>query len=65
LAAGLCTRCRHAEVLRSKRSAFLRCARAATDARFARYPALPVLTCPGFESASDGPAAPARETPGA
>jgi citrate lyase subunit beta/citryl-CoA lyase len=36
LSAGLCASCRHAEILRSKRSAFLRCARAAADARFAR-----------------------------
>ena len=45
--AGLCATCRHAEVLRSKRSAFLRCARADQDARFPRYPGLPVLSCVG------------------
>ncbi|MEO8195834.1 MAG: hypothetical protein ABI689_03845 [Thermoanaerobaculia bacterium] len=54
-AAGLCAGCRHAEFLRSRRSAFLRCARAAADPRYPRYPGLPVLTCPGFESV------PARE----
>jgi len=48
--AGLCAECRHGEVLRSRRSAFLRCARADTDARFARYPGLPVATCEGFEA---------------
>jgi hypothetical protein len=30
-------------------STFYRCARAETDARFARYPALPVVTCIGYE----------------
>jgi hypothetical protein len=49
-AVGLCAGCRHARVQRSERgSAFWRCARAATDPRFARYPALPVRACPGCE----------------
>lgn len=52
--AGLCGRCRHAERLASPRSTFLRCARAAADPRFARYPALPVLACAGFEPAPEG-----------
>ena len=50
LRAGLCDACRHAEILRSKRSAFLRCARADQDARFPRYRALPVLSCEGYEA---------------
>lgn len=52
--AGLCARCRHAELLRSPRSTFLRCARAAADSRFARFPTLPVLACAGFEAAPGG-----------
>jgi hypothetical protein len=48
--AGLCDSCRHAEILRSRRSAFLRCGRAASDARFPRYPGLPVLACEGWEA---------------
>lgn len=48
--AGLCATCRHAEILRSKRSSFLRCALADRDARFPRYPGLPVLSCSGFDS---------------
>lgn len=32
-------------------SVFFRCARADTDARFVRYPPLPVLACPGYEDA--------------
>jgi hypothetical protein len=30
-------------------SVFYRCARAESDPRFARYPPLPVLACPGYE----------------
>ena len=47
---GLCADCRHAREQRSARgSTFWRCVRAETDARFLRYPALPVRECPGFE----------------
>ena len=60
--AGLCARCRHGEVLRSKRSAFLRCARADRDERFSRYPGLPVVACRGFETAAA--AQPAVRAPG-
>lgn len=44
---GLCATCRHAELLASRRSVFLRCGLAATDPRFPRYPPLPVLRCAG------------------
>jgi hypothetical protein len=48
--AGLCAECRHARRIRSGRGAtFLLCGRAAHDQRFARYPPLPVLRCPGHE----------------
>ncbi|HVC19661.1 MAG TPA: hypothetical protein VNE16_06265 [Vicinamibacterales bacterium] len=48
--AGLCASCRHVRVVESDRgSIFYQCRRAATDARFARYPALPVRWCPGYE----------------
>jgi len=48
---GLCARCRHARVQTTARgSAFWRCLRAETDARFVRYPALPVRDCPGYEA---------------
>lgn len=48
--AGLCDRCVHAEIVRSKRSLFLRCRLADTDSRFDKYPRLPVLACGGFEA---------------
>ncbi len=47
---GLCAACVHARVQRSaKGSSFWRCARADDDARFRRYPPLPVRVCPGHE----------------
>ena len=49
-AAGLCADCRHARRVRSARGAlFLLCERARSDPRYARYPPLPVLQCPGHE----------------
>lgn len=47
---GLCSRCRHAHVIRShKGSTFYMCGLAATDPRFVKYPALPVRSCDGYE----------------
>jgi hypothetical protein len=45
---GLCAACAFAAVVRSKRSAFLRCGRSDSDPTFPRYPRLPVLACAGF-----------------
>jgi|GEM_PF-3295458 len=47
--AGLCASCRHAEILASKRSSFLRCGRERFDPSFPKYPRLPVVACPGHE----------------
>ena len=47
---GLCADCRHAQRLASKRSHFLRCRKSDEDPRFARYPALPVVACEGYEA---------------
>jgi hypothetical protein len=50
---GLCESCRYARVVRSARnSAFWQCGRAADDARFVKYPRLPVDRCDGFEPAA-------------
>jgi hypothetical protein len=47
---GLCAECKHARVQRNARgSEFWRCLKAETDARFERYPRLPVSQCPGYE----------------
>lgn len=50
---GLCATCRHARILASKTSLFLRCAMAEVDPDFPRYPRLPVLTCRGYEWAEE------------
>lgn len=47
--AGLCETCRHARVLASRTSLFLRCGLAETDPSFPRYPPLPVVACRGYE----------------
>lgn len=48
--AGLCNACLHQRVVTSGRgSAFSMCRLAAIDARFPRYPRLPVVACDGFE----------------
>jgi hypothetical protein len=48
--AGLCTTCRHAMLRPTNRgTTYLRCGRAAQDARFPKYPRLPVRTCAGHE----------------
>jgi len=49
--AGLCAACVHLDLLRSPRSTFVRCGLAAADARFPRYPRLPVVDCAGFRQA--------------
>lgn len=47
---GLCGRCRWARLLETRRgSRFWLCGRSASDPRFPRYPALPVLRCRGFQ----------------
>ncbi len=51
---GLCAGCVHGRPVATARgSLFWLCRRSATDRHYPRYPALPVLACPGFEP--DGP----------
>jgi hypothetical protein len=48
---GLCASCRHARRSGNARgSSFWQCLRARCDARFARYPRLPVTRCGGHEA---------------
>ena len=56
LAPGLCAGCRWGRVVRSTRgSSFLLCENHFADARFPKYPRLPVTQCSGFEkSGHDG-----------
>lgn len=52
---GLCAACRHVRRTETTRgSVFWRCGRAETDPRYARYPRLPVATCPGYEAIGKG-----------
>jgi GrpB-like predicted nucleotidyltransferase (UPF0157 family) len=50
---GLCSDCLHARRLESPRgSVFILCNLSLTDARFPKYPRLPVLSCSGYRSKS-------------
>ncbi|MDT4918745.1 MAG: hypothetical protein QOH89_3445 [Pseudonocardiales bacterium] len=54
---GLCGQCSHAIVRPTRRgTVYLRCALAASDSRFAKYPRLPVTECAGFRPAAREPA---------
>jgi len=49
--AGLCASCRHARAVKSARgSEFWLCQRSRSDARYPKYPPLPVLRCLGYEA---------------
>jgi hypothetical protein len=55
-AAGLCDRCRHQQVVTTRRgSRFSLCKRSKTDPAYPKYPRLPVLRCAGFEPRSADP----------
>jgi hypothetical protein len=46
---GLCASCVHAQrITSSKGSSFVLCRLSYTDARFPRYPRLPILACDGY-----------------
>jgi hypothetical protein len=52
---GLCADCRFMRLVQSDRgSAFFLCERSLTDPSYAKYPRLPVLQCPGYESNREG-----------
>lgn len=49
---GLCADCRFARLIRSDRGAvFYQCLKSFEDARFPKYPRLPVWECSGYERA--------------
>jgi hypothetical protein len=49
---GLCSHCRHVQVIDSARgSSFYLCRLSLVNPAFAKYPRLPVLRCAGFEEA--------------
>jgi len=52
--AGLCADCVHSQRVESSRgSVFFLCELSRTDARFARYPRLPMLVCAGYAQRGD------------
>ena len=62
---GLCLTCRHVRVVQNAHSStFYLCRRAEDDARFARYPRLPVLRCAGYEPAEESEDAASHPSPG-
>jgi hypothetical protein len=54
--AGICNACRHQQLVRTTRgSVFSLCRRSRDEPeRFARYPRLPVMACPGFAESDAG-----------
>jgi hypothetical protein len=53
-ATGLCSTCRHAQVIESsKGSVFWLCELSKSDPRFPKYPRLPVLSCAGYQPAAN------------
>jgi hypothetical protein len=51
---GLCAGCAHARQVSSARgSIFWLCRKSESDARFPKYPRLPVLRCEGYERAGN------------
>jgi hypothetical protein len=45
---GLCSTCVHCRLIRARHSTFYLCQRSFSDARFPKYPPLPVLRCIGY-----------------
>ncbi|HEU5253975.1 MAG TPA: hypothetical protein VFU16_11690 [Solirubrobacterales bacterium] len=57
--AGLCDSCAHQRLVPNTRgSVFSLCERSREDPAYARYPRLPVLSCPGWERAGADPERP-------
>ena len=61
--AGLCARCVHAHIVATPRSRFWMCLLSRTDARFIRYPRLPVLACAGHSPLPEGQEPPSGPPP--
>lgn len=51
---GLCRGCRNAHMVKTPRSEFWLCRLSASDARFEKYPRLPVKECPGYAPGGSG-----------
>jgi hypothetical protein len=60
---GLCATCAHCRVVATARSAFYLCGRSFDDARFRKYPPLPVLRCVGYQRGRPGPSSDQPDSP--
>lgn len=61
---GLCESCRNAEITANRRgSRFYLCKLSAGDARFPKYPRLPVLACEGYDPRPGQEVSPGPGTP--
>jgi hypothetical protein len=60
---GLCDICVHQRLVPNTRgSVFSLCERSADDPAYVRYPAIPILDCPGFQPKSDNSEPPTDPT---
>ena len=51
---GLCQSCKHVQVVKSaKGSLFFLCMFSKIDSSFSKYPRLPILACPAYQTADD------------
>lgn len=56
---GLCDGCAHQRIVRSGRgSVFSLCERSFADPRYAKYPPVPVASCPGYDPRPQDPPTP-------
>ncbi|MFI5372633.1 MAG: hypothetical protein ACHQ52_13840 [Candidatus Eisenbacteria bacterium] len=55
---GLCAHCAHAQRVPAPRAVYWMCRRSQSDARYEKYPRLPMLACPGFEERAVGESMP-------
>jgi hypothetical protein len=63
-AIGLCATCQNAQRINNRRgSVFYLCKLSEKDARFPKYPRLPVTACDGFEPQVKGKASPRASNP--
>lgn len=62
VAPGLCGHCAHCQVIDGARTRFYLCRLSAADARFPRYPRLPVLSCAGHQEGAPSPEGRSRPT---
>lgn len=61
---GLCRRCTYARQVPAGHTLYWMCERSLTDPAYAKYPRLPMLSCPGYEPRTDEPERPPNAVSG-